>query len=83
MQALQFRELLLEEFNGLERCDSQRSKVGELTQRLRDRDRDQEIQQQQEEIAKQQDLPQYDRDIRELVGGPRSVYGVTFPLLAV
>ena len=47
------------------------SKVEELTQILRDRERT--VDQQQSEIAKQQELLEHDRDIRELMGA-RDLY---------
>jgi hypothetical protein len=47
------------------------TKVGELTERVRERDR--EIDQKQDEVAKQQDLLEHDRDIRELMGA-RDLY---------
>ena len=47
------------------------AKVSELTGLLRDRER--EIDQKQEQVAKQQDLLDHDRDIRELMGA-RDLY---------
>ena len=47
------------------------AKVNELTGVLRDRER--EIDQKQEQVAKQQDLLEHDRDIRELMGA-RDLY---------
>jgi hypothetical protein len=47
------------------------AKVGELTQLVRDRE--QAVDQQQAEIAKQQELLEHDRDIRELMGA-RDLY---------
>lgn len=47
------------------------AKVGELTQSLRVRDR--EVDQKEEEVAKLQELLQYDRDVRELMGS-RDLY---------
>ena len=47
------------------------AKVGDLTQLVRDRERD--LDQKQEEVAKQQDLLDHDRDIRELMGA-RDLY---------
>jgi len=47
------------------------AKVGELTQLVRDRE--QEIDRKQEEVAKQQDLLEHDRDIRDLMGA-RDLY---------
>jgi len=47
------------------------AKVSELTELLRDRER--EIDQKQEQVAKQQDLLEHDRDIRELMGA-RDLY---------
>lgn len=47
------------------------AKVGELTQLVHDRDR--EIDQQHTQVAKQQDLLEHDRDIRELMGA-RDLY---------
>ena len=47
------------------------AKVGELTQLVRDRER--EVDQQQAEVAKQRDLLDHDRDIRELMGA-RDLY---------
>jgi hypothetical protein len=47
------------------------AKVGELTQLVRDRER--EIDQKEVEVAKQQDLLEHDRDIRELMGA-RDLY---------
>lgn len=47
------------------------AKVNELTGLLRDRER--EIDQKQEQVAKQQDLLEHDRDIRELMGA-RDLY---------
>ena len=47
------------------------AKVGELTQLVLDRERD--LDQKQEEVAKQQDLLEHDRDIRELMGA-RDLY---------
>jgi hypothetical protein len=47
------------------------TKVGELTQLLRDRTR--EADQKQEEVAKLEDLLQHDRDVRELMGS-RDLY---------
>lgn len=46
-------------------------KVGELTQLVRDRER--ELDHKQDEVAKQQELLEYDRDIRELMGA-RDLY---------
>jgi len=47
------------------------AKVGELTQLVRDRERD--LDQKQAEVARQQDLLEHDRDIRELMGA-RDLY---------
>jgi hypothetical protein len=47
------------------------ARVGELTQQARDRERD--LDQKQNEVAKQQDLLEHDRDIRELMGA-RDLY---------
>jgi hypothetical protein len=47
------------------------AKVGELTQQVRDRERD--LDQKQNEVAKQQDLLEHDRDIRDLMGA-RDLY---------
>jgi hypothetical protein len=47
------------------------AKVGDLTQLVRDRER--ELDQKQEEVAKQQNLLEHDRDIRELMGA-RDLY---------
>src|SRR5579885_1397434 len=47
------------------------AKVGELSQLVRDRER--ELDEKQEEVAKQQDLLEHDRDIRELMGA-RDLY---------
>jgi len=47
------------------------AKVAELTQLVRDRER--EVDEKQEQIAKQQDLLDHDRDIRELMGA-RDLY---------
>lgn len=47
------------------------AKVGDLTELVRERDR--EIDQKQAEVAKQQDLLEHDRDIRELMGA-RDLY---------
>ena len=47
------------------------AKVGELTELVRERERD--LDQKQEEVAKQQDLLEHDRDIRELMGA-RDLY---------
>ncbi len=46
-------------------------KIGELTELVRNRDR--ELDEKQEEMAKQQDLLEHDRDIRELMGA-RDLY---------
>jgi len=53
------------------RATTLEAKVGELTQLVRDRDR--ELDEKQEEVAKQQDLLEHDRDIRELMGA-RDLY---------
>ena len=53
------------------RADVLEAKVGELTQLVRDRE--QALDQQQAEIAKQQELLEHDRDIRELMGA-RELY---------
>lgn len=47
------------------------ARVGELTQILRNRDR--EVDQKEEQVAKLQELLQYDRDVRELMGS-RDLY---------
>jgi len=47
------------------------AKVGELTQLVRDRER--ELDQKEEQVAKDQDLLEHDRDIRELMGA-RDLY---------
>ena len=47
------------------------AKVSELTQQVRDREQD--LDQKREEVAKQQDLLEHDRDIRELMGA-RDLY---------
>jgi hypothetical protein len=47
------------------------AKVGELTQLVRDRER--EIEEKQDQVAKDQDLLEHDRDIRELIGA-RDLY---------
>jgi len=53
------------------RATTLEAKVGELTDVVRDRERD--LDQKQEEVAKQQDLLEHDRDIRELMGA-RDLY---------
>lgn len=53
------------------RASTLEAKVGELTELVRERDR--EIDQKQAEVAKQQDLLEHDRDIRELMGA-RDLY---------
>jgi uncharacterized protein YoxC len=53
------------------RAASLETKVGELTQLVRDREG--QLDQKQEEVAKQQDLLEHDRDIRELMGA-RDLY---------
>ncbi len=53
------------------RATALEAKVGELTQLVRDRDW--ELDRKQEEVAKQQDLLDHDRDIRELMGA-RDLY---------
>jgi hypothetical protein len=47
------------------------TRVGELTQLVRDRER--EIEEKQDQVAKDQDLLEHDRDIRELIGA-RDLY---------
>jgi Anti-sigma-K factor rskA len=53
------------------RAATLQEKVGELTELVRNRER--ELDQKQEEVAKQQDLLEHDRDIRELMGA-RDLY---------
>jgi DNA repair exonuclease SbcCD ATPase subunit len=53
------------------RASTLEAKVGELTQLVRDRERD--LDQKQEQVARQQDLLEHDRDIRELMGA-RDLY---------
>ena len=53
------------------RANTLEAKVGELTQLVRDRER--ALDQKQAEVAKQQELLDHDRDIRELVGA-RDLY---------
>ena len=53
------------------RATTLQEKVGELTELVRDRERERD--EKQEEVAKQQDLLEHDRDIRELMGA-RDLY---------
>src|ERR1051326_6494563 len=53
------------------RAATLQDKVGELTELVRNRER--ELDAKQEEVAKQQDLLEHDRDIRELIGA-RDLY---------
>ena len=53
------------------RAATLQDKVGELTELVRNRER--ELDEKQEEVAKQQDLLEHDRDIRELMGA-RDLY---------
>ncbi len=53
------------------RATTLQEKVGELTDLVRDRERERD--EKQEEVAKQQDLLEHDRDIRELMGA-RDLY---------
>ena len=55
----------------MSRAATLQEKVGELTELVRNRER--ELDQKQEEVAKQQDLLEHDRDIRELMGA-RDLY---------
>jgi hypothetical protein len=53
------------------RAAALQEKVGELTELVKDRER--ELDEEQEKVAKQQDLLEHDRDIRELMGA-RDLY---------
>src|SRR5207302_10134955 len=53
------------------RATTLQEKVGELTELVRDRER--ELDEKQEEVAKQQDLLEHDRDVREVMGA-RDLY---------